>query len=89
MGLDSEHANPGTSVVRASDADRDRTAEALAAASAEGRLSLEEYSQRSDAALVTRTLGELTSLTADLPAPPRSDAAPVPAEITAVLVLQP
>ena len=79
LGLDSEHANPGTSVVRASDADRDRTVEALAAASAEGRLSLEEYSQRSDAALVARTLGELTSLTADLPAPPQSDAAPVPA----------
>jgi Domain of unknown function (DUF1707)/Cell wall-active antibiotics response 4TMS YvqF len=58
---------------------------ALAAASAEGRLSLEEYSQRSDAALRARTLGELTSLTADLPAPPQSDPAPLPAEITAVL----
>jgi hypothetical protein len=85
VGLDSEHAQPGSSQVRASDADRDRTVESLAVASAEGRLSLEEYSQRSEAALVARTLGELTSLTADLPAPPQRDPAPVPAEITAVL----
>jgi Domain of unknown function (DUF1707) len=82
---DREQAQPGNSLVRASDADRDRTVEALAAASAEGRLSLEEYSERSGAALVARTLGELTGLTADLPAPPASDAAPVPAQITAVL----
>jgi hypothetical protein len=82
---DSEHAKPGSSVVRASDADRDRTIEALAAASAEGRLSPEEYSQRSEAALLARTFGELTSLTADLPALPPSGAAPLPIEITAVL----
>ena len=85
LDLDNEHPNPGASVVRASDADRDRTVEALAAASAEGRLSLEEYSQRSEAALLARTIGELASLTADLPQLPRSDAASVPAEITAVL----
>jgi hypothetical protein len=82
---DSEHEQPGSSVVRASDADRDQTVEALAAASAEGRLSLEEYSQRSEAALRAGTLGELASLTADLPAPPPSDAAPVPTKMTAVL----
>ena len=85
MGPDSKHEQPGSSVVRASDADRDQTVEALAAASAEGRLSLEEYSQRSEAALQARTFGELTSLTADLPARPHSDAAPVPTKITAVL----
>jgi hypothetical protein len=85
LNLDSEHAQPEGSLVRASDADRDQIIEALAAASAEGRLSLEEYSQRSEAALVARTHGELAGLTADLPAPRYSDAAPVPAEITAVL----
>jgi hypothetical protein len=85
VGLDSEHTQPGRSAVRASDADRDRTVDALAAANAEGRLSLEEYSQRSDAALVARTVGDLASLTADLPAASPSDAAPVPVEITAVL----
>jgi hypothetical protein len=85
LGRDSEHEQQESSPLRASDADRDQALEALAAASAEGRLSLEEYSQRSDAALVARTVGELTSLTADLPAVPQGDAAPVPVEITAVL----
>ena len=85
MSLDSEHEQRGGNQVRASDADRDQTIEALAAASAEGRLSLEEYSQRSETALVARTHGDLAGLTADLPAPRHSDAAPVPAEITAVL----
>jgi hypothetical protein len=85
LGLDSEHEQRGSSPLRASDADREQTLEALAAASAEGRLSLEEYSQRSEAALVARTLGELNGLTADLPALPQSDPAPVPVEITAVL----
>lgn len=85
MSLDSQHIQPGGSLARASDADRDRTVEALTAASAQGRLSLEEHSQRSEAALRARTLGELTGLTADLPAPPQSDAAPAPEQITAVL----
>ena len=85
MGPDREQADGGRDLVRASDADRDRTVEALAGASAEGRLSLEEYSQRSEAALVARTLGELTTLTADLPAPAPGAAVPVPAQITAVL----
>ncbi|HEV3379759.1 MAG TPA: DUF1707 domain-containing protein [Trebonia sp.] len=85
MGLESEHEQQGDSPLRASDADREQTIETLAAASAEGRLSLEEYSQRSEATLVARTLGELTGLTADLPVLPQSDPAPVPVEITAVL----
>lgn len=90
MSPESTPAEPGDSLVRASDADRDRVVEALAAASAEGRLTLEEYSERSDAALVARTLGDLAGLTADLPAAslpavPNGDAAAVPEEITAVL----
>jgi hypothetical protein len=85
LSLDSEGEQQGKSPLRASDADREQTLETLAAASAEGRLSLEEYSQRSEAALVARTLGELTGLTSDLPALPHSDPAPVPVEITAVL----
>jgi hypothetical protein len=85
LDVDSEHEQHEGSLVRASDADRDQTIEALAAASAEGRLTLEEYAQRSETALVARTHGELAGLTADLPASPQGDAAPVPAEITAVL----
>ena len=90
MSPDSKPAEPEGSLVRASDADRDRVVEALAGASAEGRLTLEEYSERSDAALVARTVGDLASLTADLPASslpavPSGDASAVPEEITAVL----
>ena len=85
MGSDSTHAQPGGGLVRASDADRDQTVEALAAASAEGRLSLEEYSERSEAARTARTRGDLASLTSDLPEPAPADAAPADASITAVL----
>jgi hypothetical protein len=85
LSFDSAHEQQGSSPLRASDADRDQTLEALGAASAEGRLSLEEYSQRSEAALVARTLSELTGLTADLPALPQRDPAAVPVEMTAVL----
>ena len=85
MDPDRRDEQQENSSLRASDADREQTLEALAAASAEGRLSLEEYSQRSDAALAARTLGELTGLTTDLPAPPNADLAPAPVEITAVL----
>jgi hypothetical protein len=99
VGPDREHAEPGSSLMRASDADRDRAIEVLAAASAEGRLSLEEYSERSETALAARTLGDLASLTTDLPAaglpagpaaagsPDRTDgdAVAIPEEITAVL----
>ncbi len=85
MGSYSEHAQPGGSLARASDADRDRVIESLAAANAEGRLSLEEYAERSGAALTARTLGDLACLTADLPVPSPGDAAPVPVTLTAVL----
>jgi len=85
VGSDISQAESGGSLVRASDADRDRAVEALASASAEGRLTLEEYSERSDAALTARTLGDLASLTADLPATPPAGAAPATTNITAVL----
>jgi hypothetical protein len=82
---DSQQVQTGASLVRASDADRDRTVETLASASAEGRLTLEEYAQRSEAALVARTHGDLAGLTADLPAAPASAALAAPERITAVL----
>ena len=78
----STESEPG---VRASDADRDKTLGTLADASAEGRLTLEEYSQRSESALVARTLGDLASLTDDLPTAPPSDAPAVSEELTAIL----
>jgi hypothetical protein len=85
VGSDSDQAEPGGSLVRASDAERDQTLEALASASAEGRLTLEEYATRSDSALAARTQGELANLTADLPAAPHNDVATISADITAVL----
>jgi hypothetical protein len=87
MGPSDEHDQPGRGLLRASDAERNQAIEVLAAACAEGRLSLEEYSQRSEAALAARTVGDLAGMTADLPAPPEPGAVAVPAgmEITAVL----
>jgi hypothetical protein len=82
---DSQQVQTGASLVRASDADRDRTVETLASASAEGRLTLEEYAQRSEAALVARTHGDLAGLIADLPAVPASASLAAPERITAVL----
>jgi Domain of unknown function (DUF1707)/Cell wall-active antibiotics response 4TMS YvqF len=87
MDPSDEHDQPGRSLLRASDAERNQTIEVLATACAEGRLSLEEYSQRSEAVLAARTVGDLAGMTADLPAHPRAGVVPVPSEmeITAVL----
>ncbi|MGW7488008.1 DUF1707 SHOCT-like domain-containing protein [Streptomyces sp. NPDC054786] len=53
--------------LRASDADRERVAEVLRDAVAEGRLAMEEFDERLDATYQARTYGELEPLTADLP----------------------
>jgi hypothetical protein len=55
--------------LRASDADRERVADVLRDALAEGRLDMAEFEERLDAAYRARTYGELTPLTRDLPAP--------------------
>ncbi|GGX65141.1 DUF1707 SHOCT-like domain-containing protein [Streptomyces minutiscleroticus] len=55
--------------LRASDADRERVAEQLRDAVAEGRLTMEEFEERLEAAYRARTYGELAPLTRDLPAP--------------------
>ncbi len=53
--------------VRASDADRDRSAAALSEHYAAGRLTLEEYHERLDQAYAAKTLGDLDDLMTDLP----------------------
>ena len=53
--------------VRASDADRDRVADILREALAEGRLDAEEHGQRIDAAYAAKTMGELEPIVRDLP----------------------
>ena len=86
VSADPAPKRPAGEQLRASDADRDHTVEVLASAAAEGRLTLEEYSERSGSALKARTVGELTALTADVPATPVRDAGgPPDAEITAIL----
>ncbi len=54
--------------IRASDADRDRVAEALREHHATGRLTLEEFQDRLDRAYAAKTLGDLDELVSDLPA---------------------
>ncbi|WP_184583842.1 DUF1707 SHOCT-like domain-containing protein [Lipingzhangella halophila] len=56
--------------MRASDADRDATAERLAVALSEGRLDVAEYERRLDEAMTAVVIGELRALIADLPEPP-------------------
>lgn len=60
--------------MRASDTERDLTVDRLAVAFSEGRLDHEEYECRVGAALSSVLVGELRSLTADLPEP----AGPIP-----------
>jgi hypothetical protein len=62
-----EPSGPGSwPEMRASDADRDRVMEVLRVAAGDGRLTPDELDERLEAALSSRTLGELAVLTADL-----------------------
>lgn len=54
--------------LRASDADRDRIADLLRDALAEGRLTAEEHSERVEGVLAAKTVGELDVFVRDLPA---------------------
>jgi hypothetical protein len=66
--------------LRASDADRDRVADILREALAEGRLDSAEHSERLDRLYAAKTMGELEPLVRDLPAGRTvSHAAPAPA----------
>ena len=56
--------------MRASDSDRQRVADVLGEAYADGRLDMDEFRQRTDTVWASKTLGELTPLTADLGGPP-------------------
>ncbi|MET7340420.1 DUF1707 domain-containing protein [Streptomyces sp. NPDC005547] len=58
-----------TGVIRASDADRDRIADILREALAEGRLTADEHAERVDSVYRAKTVGELEPLVRDLPAP--------------------
>lgn len=62
---------------RASDEDRQRVVRDLEQHTAAGRLTLDEYTERVDRVLASRTHGQLAEVTADLPAAP--EAAPTDA----------
>ena len=56
--------------MRASDSDRDAVVSDLSEHFQAGRLTTEEFGERTGQALAARTWGELRNLLADLPAPP-------------------
>ncbi|MGW6540055.1 DUF1707 SHOCT-like domain-containing protein [Streptomyces sp. NPDC055051] len=62
--------------LRASDADRDRIADILAEALAEGRLDAEEHAERVEAVYRAKTVGELEPIVRDLPAAGGAPSAP-------------
>jgi hypothetical protein len=72
-------AAPADPDLRASDADRDRIADILRDALAEGRLDAAEHSERLDRVYAAKTLGELEPLVRDLPVGRTTAPAPAPA----------
>ncbi|MFI9152108.1 DUF1707 domain-containing protein [Streptomyces sp. NPDC053367] len=68
MDLQKQTAPPPAAELRASDADRDRVADILREALAEGRLTADEHAERVEGALAARTVGELEAFIRDLPA---------------------
>ncbi|KKD05617.1 DUF1707 SHOCT-like domain-containing protein [Streptomyces sp. WM6386] len=68
MDLEKQTSPAATTDLRASDADRDRIADILREALAEGRLSADEHAERVEGALAAKTVGELDAFIQDLPA---------------------
>ncbi|GLY82697.1 hypothetical protein Airi02_006280 [Actinoallomurus iriomotensis] len=68
MELSGKPSEPDPARMRASDADRDRVAEQLREALAEGRLTAEEHAERLDAVYEAKTYAELAPIVEDLPA---------------------
>jgi hypothetical protein len=66
--MDWEPGDQRRASLRASDADREQLVEQLRQHHTEGRLTLEELTERTERAYAARTLGDLDALTTDLPA---------------------
>src|SRR3954469_13931531 len=66
--MTSTSSSPDSPGLRASDAERERVAEALRRHHLDGRLDTEELQERLERAYAARTTGELAPLLADLPA---------------------
>jgi hypothetical protein len=78
--MDRDPGDQRQASLRASDADREQFVEALRQHHAEGRLTVEELTERTEQAYAARTLGDLDALGSDLP--PLGRAAPAPAPRT-------
>jgi uncharacterized protein DUF1707/cell wall-active antibiotic response 4TMS protein YvqF len=65
-----EERNPQPPAILAADAEREQSTQVLSRAVVEGRLTLEEFSDRVERAQAARTRDELATLTRDLPASP-------------------
>jgi class 3 adenylate cyclase len=78
---------PGRSELRVSEADRDRAAGVLAKFCGEGRLTLEEFSDRVGVVLSARTQADLDSVMVDLPKPDVAYTSALPASGWQVSVL--
>jgi len=81
--MDRDPAEQRRASLRASDADREQFVEALREHHAEGRLTVEELTERTERAYAARTLGDLDALATDLPpinrpAAPRTPGPPDP-----------
>lgn len=76
VDLQKQHAPTPAAELRASDADRDRVADILREALAEGRLTADEHAERVDGVLNAKTVGELEVFVRDLPAAHRRPAGP-------------
>jgi hypothetical protein len=72
--MEEQNPQPQPPAILAGDAERDQSTELLSRAVVEGRLTLEEFSDRVERAQAARTRNELATLTQDLPAAPRSAA---------------
>jgi hypothetical protein len=65
--MDRDPGDQRRASLRASDADRERFVEAFGQHHAEGRLTIEELSERTERAYAARTFGDLDALATDLP----------------------
>ena len=77
--MDRDPGDQRRASLRASDADRERFVEALRQHHAEGRLTIEELTERTERAYASRTFGDLDALATDLP--PLAAPAPAPAAL--------
>jgi uncharacterized membrane protein YccC len=76
--MDRDQGDQRRASLRASDTDREQFVETLRQHHAEGRLTVEELTERTERAYAARTLGDLDALDGDLPRLQRPAAAPAP-----------